>query len=127
MPPLRRLQTLKEFSAQRGSATCGEESLELRRALFGEHAAKYVHTMIEAGQREHIDDTAGCARAPIPRAEHKAAHARVHDGGGAHDARLERHIERGVVEAVVVKRTARGTQSRNLRMCSRIMRRNGAI
>ena len=99
---------LQELSTSRGKAPCAEESLELGRTLFGEHAAEYVDAMIETRQSEHIDDAAGCARALIPRPEHEAAHARVHDSRSAHDAWLQRYIERRVIQAIVAQRAPCG-------------------
>jgi len=62
-----------------------------------------------------------------PRAEHQSANARVHDGGGAHDARLERHVERGVVEPIAPQGLTASAQRLDFRMRGRIVARDWLI
>jgi hypothetical protein len=109
------------------SAPRGEELLELRRALFRQHAAKYVDTVIEFRQREDIYNAAGCARAQIPSSKNKALDAGMHYGGCTHDARLERYVEGGSVQAIVPELTACGAQRQDLGVSCRIMQLDGAI
>src|SRR5881275_695234 len=54
-------------------------------------------------------------------------HARVHDRRGAHHARLKRHVECGVGEAIAAERAGAGAQRLDLGVCSRIASRDRLI
>jgi hypothetical protein len=70
--------------------------------------------VIQAGQGKYVDDAAGAAGAGVPGTEHEPPHTRVHYGRGAHHARLERHVERGIGQPVTAERLAGRAQHRDL-------------
>src|SRR5437588_433482 len=86
-----------------------------------------IHAMVESGQREHVGDAAGATGARIEGTEHEPPHARVHDRRGAHHARLERHVECGVGEAIAAERAGAGAQRLDLGVCGRIASRDRLI
>ena len=89
--------------------------------------AESIDAMIEAGERKHIGHAARGARPRIPGPEHQPSHARVHDGRGAHQARLEGHIKGRVVEPVAAQGAAALAQGENLRMRGGIVFGNRGI
>ena len=106
---------------RRQSRRCAKNSLQQPRALLHQHAAEHVDAVIEARQREHVGDAAGTAGARIPGPEHQPAHARVHQGGGAHHARLERHVERRIAEAVAAAQLAGRAQHTHFGVRGRVV------
>ncbi len=76
--------------------------------------------MIEPGQCKGIEHAARSAGARIPGAEHDAAHTRVHDGGRAHQAGLERDVQDRIVEAVAVQGTGCAAQRLDFGMGGRV-------
>jgi hypothetical protein len=118
---IRSRQLHQKLSNSSASAARTEESLKLRRALRGKHAAEYINAMIETGQREHVDDAASGARALVPSPENEATHTGVHDCCGAHYARLQSHVERGVTQAIIAKRLACSSHRYDLGMSGRIL------
>ena len=97
-----------------------EKIAQQRTALGRQHAAEYIDAMIHTGELEHIQQTACPARLGVESAEHHAAYARVHQCRRAHHARLERDIQRGVVEPVAAEGAAPGAQRLDLGVRGRI-------
>ena len=83
--------------------------------------------MVQALDRKGIDDAAGRAGLRIERPEHHAPHARMHDGRGAHETRLECDVEHSVIQPVVAARLPGRAQRDDLRVRGRIMRGDGTV
>jgi hypothetical protein len=103
-----------------GRAAAGEERLEQRAALVGEHAAEGIKRVVERRRVRQVEDAAGRPLARVPGAEHEPRDARVHQRRGTHRAWLERHVQRCATEAVTGERLAGGAQREDLGVRGRV-------
>jgi hypothetical protein len=81
-----------------------EERLDDGGAVGGEDAGRNYYMMIEAGVGEDFEAGADGAALGIIGAVDEAGDAGLDDGAGAHAARLDSDIERGVSKAVVAEK-----------------------
>ena len=61
----------------------------------------YLDAVVQHAGIGHLEFAANAAETQVPRAENQAGDARGHQRAGAHDARLQRAIERGGFQAVI--------------------------
>ena len=73
----RRARCRGSLSGSRQPRRCAKNSSQQPPALLHQHAAEYIDAVIEPGQREHIERTAGAARRADPRPRTPPA-ARAH-------------------------------------------------
>ena len=83
--------------------TLREELLEQLAAGLSQHAAHDLRVVIELGMTEQVDDGAGHAGLGIVSREHHPLEARMHQRHGTHGARLQRHVELTIRQAVVLQ------------------------
>ena len=83
--------------------------------------------MIHPRVPQHIQQRTGRAGFNIFRAVDQAGNAAVNHGAGAHDARLQRDIERGIQQAIVIQHFAALAQRHDLRVCGGIALANWPV
>lgn len=83
------------------AAGFGEEFFEDADAVVIEHARGDLGTVIEVRSLKEVPEAAGGTTFDVGAAEDDAAHAAVHDGTGAHGARLLGDVEIAIVEPPV--------------------------
>ncbi len=110
-----------------GGPVALEESAQQLAALLRENAAERIDSVIESRQTEHVDETAGGTELWIPRAEHQPRHARVHQGRGAHDARLQGYVKHTAAQAIVAQRGGARAQCLDLRVRGGIAARDRSV
>jgi len=76
-----------------------EELLQQRCALFRQHPAHHFWTVIQTRVPNNVGHRPGHARLLVERTKDEHAHPRQYDRAGAHRARLERDVQRAVVES----------------------------
>ena len=105
----------------RRAAPCSEELLEHLGALVGPHSGHDLGPVIEPQILGHHGERAARARLGIARAVDHSGHAREHDRAGAHVARLEGDVERGLVQPPGLDRLAGGADGQDLGVGRRIL------
>src|SRR5690606_24077038 len=80
-------------------ATLPKKRAEQCGTLVLEHAAAHLGTMVEPRVAQQVTYRPRHPRLLIPRTEDHALHAREYERARAHRARLERHVERAMVQA----------------------------
>src|SRR5689334_15067753 len=99
-------------TADESSATSGKKLLQQCCRLCVQQAADYDGVVIEARLEERIRNASARAGFGVARAVNNPRDARVQHRAGAHDARLERHVELTAGETVIAE-TLRGVTQRN--------------
>jgi len=110
-----------------GSATLGEERLEDGSALCGEDSGDDVHLMVEARMGEDFEAGADSAAFGIVGAVDEARDTGLDDGAGAHAARLDSDVQRGVGEAIVAEKAGGFAKDNHFRVGGGIIVANRAV
>lgn len=109
------------------SASRPEEPPQQVAGFVAEYAGLHVDAMVVPIADQGVEHAAGSAGLGIAGAEDDPRDARMHDGAGAHHARLERHVERGAWKTVVAQAAPGGAQCLDLGVRARIAGRNVAV
>ncbi len=80
-----------------------KELLQQRAAFFFQHAAANLRPVIQSRVARDVEDRAARARTLVPRAEDNAGNARQPDGASAHRTRLQRDIQRDVIQVARIQ------------------------
>jgi len=111
----------------RALATFGEERLEDGGAVGGENSEGDFHLVVEAGVGEDFEAGTDGATLGVVGAVHEAGDAGLDDGAGAHAARLDGDVERGVGEAVVAEKAGGFANDDDFGVGGGVAVANGAI
>jgi hypothetical protein len=97
-----------------------KEILQYLRATPRQHSSPNRHAMVQLGVVQHLHHRLDGTRFGVVRAVYQALQPGVHHGAGTHGARLNCNKQLAVLQAVIAKRGARGTQRDDLCMSGRI-------
>ncbi|KLP56497.1 hypothetical protein ABR39_09845 [Enterobacter genomosp. O] len=76
---------------------------------------------------QHVHQRTGRAGFFIPRPEDQGTDPAVHHRAGAHHARLQRHIQRGLKQAIVLQHKTALAKRHDFSMGGRIVAANGTV
>ena len=104
-----------------------EKFLNCLCAIRSQNAALDLDPVIQLAMIEHPQSRAARARLGIARAKDQASHARVHNGSGAHGARLNCNIQVGSLQPVVAQFPSGSPQRQDFRMRGGIVQMDGPV
>src|SRR4051812_23722115 len=119
-PPLQGSRDMPGMLLTRWCAARREELLQDRLALGPEHTHAPARMMVETALVEDLRDRDHRTRLRVGSAEHDQRDAREDNGARTHDARLERHVERAIVESPPTEALPRRAQREDLRVARRV-------
>ena len=103
-----------------GQAVAGEEVVQQRRRLGGEHAGHDLGPVVEAAVADHVPERADGAQLVVVRPEDEAVDPGEHEGAGAHRARLEGDDEGAAGEPPLTAGGGGGAQRDDLGVPGRV-------
>ena len=83
--------------------------------------------MVHPRVTQHVHQGTGRAGFFIPRTEDQSPDPAVHHRPGAHYARLQRHIQRGIKQAIVLQHQTALTKRHDFGVRRRIVAANGTV
>jgi hypothetical protein len=105
----------------------GEEGLDYGGAVGGQNARSDFHLMVEARVREDFETGADGAAFGVVRSVDEARDAGLDDGAGAHGARLNGDVQRGVGEAIVAEEAGSFAKNDDFGVCRGVAIADSAV
>ena len=93
-----------------------EELAQLRAAFFRQHPVHNAGVVIQFGLGEQVDDAAAGPGLGVGGAKHQPRNPGMHNGAGAHAARLQRHVKFASHQPIVADLTCSIPHRNNLCM-----------